>query len=80
MKFYFRQQINKRNSQTYSVAHVVKEEAEARGNCLCRTTINPEKWLLVEGLPQGVHLCRRCELLVFGAIQKFTHAGDEKLG
>ena len=67
MKFYFREQINKHNAHTYRVAHIVKEEAETEGRCLCSTVINPEKWALVEGLPKETHLCRRCQRLLFQA-------------
>jgi hypothetical protein len=70
MKFYFREQINKHSAHVYRVAHIVKEEAEAKGRCLCSTVVNPENWALVEGLPKDTHLCRRCERLIFQAIGK----------
>jgi hypothetical protein len=59
MKFYL--QVGSRLKMRRT-AHVLIEENGP--GCLCSLHLNPDKWLLVEALPEGTHLCKRCERLV----------------
>jgi hypothetical protein len=65
MKFYFIDENPKHNAPgVHRKAHILKNENELNGNCLCRVTLNKEKWIVVETLPEKTHLCRICERLV----------------
>lgn len=41
-------------------AHIVRDGHESAQGCLCKAALNFENWLLVEDLPEDIHLCRRC--------------------
>jgi hypothetical protein len=57
MKFYL--QIGSR-LKMLRTAHIIRENGP---RCLCPAHLNPDKWLLVEALPEGTHLCKNCERL-----------------
>ena len=42
-------------------AHVVQDGHESAQGCLCKAALNFENWLLVEELPEDIHLCKRCD-------------------
>jgi hypothetical protein len=61
MKFY----LEKTGTQFPALrrAHIAKEEACPPRRCFCSVELNPEKWLLVEQLPEDVYLCKNCQRL-----------------
>jgi hypothetical protein len=42
-------------------AHIVQNRDESIHGCLCKAALNFENWLLVEELPEDIHLCKRCD-------------------
>jgi hypothetical protein len=42
-------------------AHIVQDGDESAQGCLCKAALNFENWLLVEELPEDIHLCKRCD-------------------
>lgn len=43
--------------------HVLSDQNEPKGDCLCNVTINLEKGEIVEQLPEGAYLCGNCKHL-----------------
>jgi hypothetical protein len=43
-------------------AHIAREDGSPLP--LCAVVINPNKWVLIEELPENTHLCKRCQRLV----------------
>jgi hypothetical protein len=71
MHFYFWAKIPKSNRPgIYRRAHIVNEEAD--GECLCKCPINLRLWTLVEKLPEGTHLCKRCKRLWLRSISVYV--------
>ena len=65
MKFYLREEIIGGNPDNIiRTAHIAKDEADPRSGCLCNPRVKLENWLFVEQLPEGTHLCRKCEAIV----------------
>lgn len=60
MKFYLE---SAEHFKSYRRAHIVNDENKVKPGCLCRATINPEKWRVVESLPEDIYLCRTCRRL-----------------
>jgi hypothetical protein len=65
MRFYFREQIIRKTNKVLRTAHIAKEMNNPRGGCICKCLLNPEKWLLLDQLPERTHLCRRCETIAW---------------
>lgn len=62
MKFYLREEMIGRNTnRIFRTAHIVKDENNPRAGCLCNRPFNPDKWLVVDQLPEGTHLCKLCQ-------------------
>jgi hypothetical protein len=60
MKFYLEivQQLTLKRPRT---VHLLKDENRPVGGSLCKASLNLEKWIMVEELPEDIHLCRSCE-------------------
>lgn len=41
--------------------HVLEDENKPESGSMCKASLKLEKWLLVDQLPEGIHLCRSCE-------------------
>jgi hypothetical protein len=60
MKFYLEISLHFKGRRR---AHIAKDDPQSRGRCLCTASLNLEKWLLVQVLPEEVHLCKTCKHL-----------------
>jgi hypothetical protein len=37
-------------------AHILKDE-KPTGKCWCKANLGPQRWTIVEALPEDIHLC-----------------------
>ena len=48
-------------------AHLLRDEHEPKGDCLCKVTINLEAGEIVKRLPVDSYLCTSCEHVISSA-------------
>jgi hypothetical protein len=44
-------------------AHILKNADGPTVKSWCRANLNPQKWTVVEVLPEDIHLCITCKLM-----------------